>query len=1024
MRWRITRYLPALDCVIRSAGLTANQQHRLSSARSTSAHANIPASPTSSEIRGRSMSPETALSSHPPSSTLRRPVMAPSLSVDTNLANMDNSGVSTNATGGENGTAAPEICLSPSWSDFGGSKRRKEKRRLEREKKEMDKKQKSELEQLKAAESMAGKRLSKKPPAAMDTQKMPAALRRNSGHSFISSRSSSREDSGRPSREDRGFARLSIGSLGKRRSQSSPGTNAKLPPDSPEDTFATVSAAAPQLPRLRGFGWSSRRSSSGTNRSSSGSGGELYDKDLVQFAYSLEASSDAQNPKNFSVRFAEDRQAASRTKRKGLFPIPSFGRSRTTPDLKSTDEARTGELNMQRSALTPVDSEKGSTSDKQNIHPTKRVHPPRADPDQGEKRSQQPTGKFMSDDIFRAGWYTGRGCQEVQPSHVKSHNDGSSYVHKQRMHQQQLSIAGYQDELAIRDANEKNIRDVSRTAEGPSIASTRSASSESSKPQTPQTSMELDVRMDDGASLQEQANQDDVFLKDSKIPASASDSPAPLALPAQPSRTQPYQPSPAQLSRTQSYQPQPSQSPQVQPSQPSQARAPEASQTPQPSQPQPPPQGFKTDWILGFRPFQKTAKQIRALATPKPSASLASSGSKSPSIRQPPVNARYVQPTEKSSKADRTFAEIPPQQVNQNLPKTPQILDRNTLKENVPQRPKLETHQKTLVSSSQLLKDSALVPKSIPRSSTAPMLPVMAKKLAQTSSPEDGVVTPENATSPGPGSPTRSVPRGPRSPPADIKPFPKLPPEIVVEGVNGEGLVHKTSIKRPRSNPQLLQAALSPGAPSLDFLPQLKHQPLIKPKRTSPIKSSFVHIPDKASFPASSQFPLPSPASSQFPASSRAIVDSSSIPSSTSAPDLKLTPRSPLRPLSETSLLRPGGNPRRRTMGPPGFGQAEALDTKPVAKLFVICCKCKFWHDLPSNLYELMSSPRKLSRRDSDHDSEGGPSAGSASGSNGIGGIKEGTLDTMVQCPWCHHGMTTWCCAGWTTVVYLHERHH
>ena len=31
---------------------------------------------------------------------------------------------------------------------------------------------------------------------------------------------------------------------------------------------------------------------------------------------------------------------------------------------------------------------------------------------------------------------------------------------------------------------------------------------------------------------------------------------------------------------------------------------------------------------------------------------------------------------------------------------------------------------------------------------------------------------------------------------------------------------------------------------------------------------------------------------------------------------------------------------------------------------------------------------------------------------------------SVVQCPWCEHAMSTWCCQGWTTVVYLHQRHH
>lgn len=941
------------------------------------------------------MSPETALTSHPPSTTMRPSPSGPSLSVDTNLASMENPGSGTGATGGEAGTGVAEICLSPSWSDFGGSKRRKEKRRLEREKKEMDKKQKSESEQLRAAEFMAGKRLSKKPPAAMDTQKMPAALRRNSGTSFMTSRSSSREDSRRISREDGGFSRLSIGSRGQRRSQSTPGTNDQPPLDS-QDASATVGAAPPQLPRIRGFGWQSRRSSSGTNRTSSGSG-EAYDKDLVQFAYSLEASSDAQNPENFTVSYTEDRQTSSQPRRKSLLPTPSFTRSKTTPNLKSAEENRAAELHRQRPPLTPRDSETSTFSDKQNGHHTRRAGSPKAREDKGK----QPTGKFMSDEYLQASWYADNSGSEVQPSQSKSQKDGSSYVHKQRMHQQQLSIAGYQDELAVRDANERTIGDVSRGPEGPSLASTRSTSAESSKPHTPQTSMESEGRTEERAPSQEQADQHHASLRNSKYSSSTAPS---QVRPSQfrPSQAQPSQARPSPRAQA------------LQVPQAPQAQAPQASQVSQA------PQGFKADWILGFRPFQKTAKSFRALTAPRP-ASSESSSSKLPPTERSPLSAGPVQPVEKQSKSE--------QQANKNLPKTPKGLDGNPIKENIPQRPKLETHSRMRTSSSQLLNDSALNPKSVPRSSTAPVLPVIARQISLTPGLEDGDIANENTTQSGPSSPKRSTPRGPRSPPADIKTLPKLPQEIVVEGVNGEGLVHKTSIKRPRSNPNLLTSTSSSGVPSLDFLPQLKHQPLTKPKRTSPIRPSFSNTPDKASFPASSQFPLPSPSSSQFPASSSNISNSSSDPhlpsSSSSAPDLKLMPRSPLRPSSETSIIRPGANTRRRTMGPPGFGNAEALDAKPIAKLFVICCKCNFWHDLPSHLYELMSSPRKLSRRDSDNENGGGPSTEGGSGeAEGMGGVKEGTLDTMVQCPWCHHPMTTWCCAGWTTVVYMHERHH
>ncbi|KAI5792289.1 hypothetical protein FPQ18DRAFT_389791 [Pyronema domesticum] len=50
---------------------------------------------------------------------------------------------------------------------------------------------------------------------------------------------------------------------------------------------------------------------------------------------------------------------------------------------------------------------------------------------------------------------------------------------------------------------------------------------------------------------------------------------------------------------------------------------------------------------------------------------------------------------------------------------------------------------------------------------------------------------------------------------------------------------------------------------------------------------------------------------------------------------------------------------------------------KPVAKLFVICCRCKYWHDLPSAMYRGM--------------------------------VENGGA---IRCPYCLHGMETGCCSG------------
>jgi hypothetical protein len=163
---------------------------------------------------------------------------------------------------------------------------------------------------------------------------------------------------------------------------------------------------------------------------------------------------------------------------------------------------------------------------------------------------------------------------------------------------------------------------------------------------------------------------------------------------------------------------------------------------------------------------------------------------------------------------------------------------------------------------------------------------------------------------------------------------------------------------------------------------------------------------------------------------------------------------------------------------------SSAVNSKPVAKMFIICCSCTRWHDLPSKLYEAMVTPRgvqksdkvaevrKVSHGDSDRSSSAHPTAAEAAKTKGFwsrrsvggkemkegvtGGVREvnrgrasaGSVQeeardakgangkgkqpevvetqvfTSVQCPWCEHGMSTGCCAGWTTIVYLHERHH
>ncbi|RGP75743.1 hypothetical protein FSPOR_541 [Fusarium sporotrichioides] len=78
--------------------------------------------------------------------------------------------------------------------------------------------------------------------------------------------------------------------------------------------------------------------------------------------------------------------------------------------------------------------------------------------------------------------------------------------------------------------------------------------------------------------------------------------------------------------------------------------------------------------------------------------------------------------------------------------------------------------------------------------------------------------------------------------------------------------------------------------------------------------------------------------------------------------------------------------------------------SEPSAKMFVECCACSRYHDMPSKLYEAMSNP------------DGVLSAGSTDFA--------GSVSMTVKCPWCRHEMSTKCCAGFAAMVYVKERFH
>ncbi|KAM0278870.1 hypothetical protein ACHAQH_004948 [Verticillium albo-atrum] len=84
--------------------------------------------------------------------------------------------------------------------------------------------------------------------------------------------------------------------------------------------------------------------------------------------------------------------------------------------------------------------------------------------------------------------------------------------------------------------------------------------------------------------------------------------------------------------------------------------------------------------------------------------------------------------------------------------------------------------------------------------------------------------------------------------------------------------------------------------------------------------------------------------------------------------------------------------------------RSPRMPGSPLAKMLVECCQCRFFHDMPSRVYECMAHP----------DATVEDSALGVSGS----------ITTSVNCPWCKHGMTTGCCRGYAAVVYLKERLH
>lgn len=856
---------------------------------------------------------------------------------------------------------------------------------MEKEQKETQKKLKQDQEKQRAIDIKAGKRLSKNPPpAAMETQKLPQALRRSSWVSMISSRTSG-EDTRRSSREERRLSGTSIDSLDSQsRSRSTPATSTEEAPDRERTSgqlHNIVSSAAPKLPN---FGWSSRRTSSGTDKSVSWGSEDAYTREVISFAYRLERS---------PTYSEHNKPLESKSRQNSTIPAlqnaatPTFSRSVTEPNLASAVPQQ-----VPRSPQRPPAQRKDS-SERRSKHwhndPIKEngtsTHTPKASP------------SFQND--FAAEMEAIMASHHQKPipeppsprsAQTRSSHDGSSYVHKQRMYQQQRSIAGFEDEQAVKDANDVAAKSDALVGE-----------------ETPQVDLglkALDLREQHSTTMSTSRNitrdrvpispmtQDSLVQPDTEPPPMKQQSPVKQQLNAAPSSSlKPAQPEITQKGQEQT---------------PARASSQSVRDSVSLNKTQTAP-GIKTDKILSFRRRSKLApSRISVPANGQINTSALNSVPRPVAVSE--------KPSEKRSKVKPSLGESKVEQVYASGMRRSESSSRNQPRDSLLDSKPIQSHVRNRATSSTVPNET--VPSQLsPKTTTEHFLTSDNKVATENEISGNGK---ELRLEAGPESPKDKH----KSPVVTNKPLPEMPPtvkdtptptstlgkelttakhvpEVVVESTTEEGLVRKTSIKRPRSNPQLqTQTTVTNSLPSLDFLPELKHQPLVKRQ------PQFLPVPkEPGRFP-----PVPTDYATIKSMATKAQASSN-------PPDLQLIPRSPFRTPSQFPVPGRTFNRSATEVGSVSLNKgalAEGMEAKPIAKLFVICCKCKFWHDLPSKLYEAMALPKELHK------------AEDIGGGKGKGKITGATLETAVKCPWCEHAMTTWCCQGWTTVVYLHERHH
>ena len=200
-----------------------------------------------------------------------------------------------------------------------------------------------------------------------------------------------------------------------------------------------------------------------------------------------------------------------------------------------------------------------------------------------------------------------------------------------------------------------------------------------------------------------------------------------------------------------------------------------------------------------------------------------------------------------------------------------------------------------------------------------------------------------------------------------------------------------TDVSGLNREPSLSRSISTPEMQDLSFLPALKHQSLARPPKGRG-KGSLGKKGKQASVSKEQESNSPTD-----------LVRPPPIP--ISGTTTKSEGSSPTSPHSSQYLQNARLNIPRGQRSPMKSGfPPQVAGSEPIAKMFVICCSCKYFHDMPSKVYECMTKPDNVVR-----DTNLGVS---------------GVISTSVKCPWCGHGMSTSCCAGYASVVFLRERLH